>query len=50
MSERQSGVNILWGSLAVVASFVSSPLLVQQAFQPLRPSEKDRALAKWALN
>ena len=46
MSERQTGVNIPWGSLAVVAAFVSSTLLVQHAFQPLRPSEKDRALAQ----
>ena len=46
MTERQTGVNIPWGSLAVVAAFVSSTLLVQHAFQPLRPSEKDRALAQ----
>lgn len=46
MSERQSGINIPWGSLAVVAAFVSSTPLVQHAFQPLRPSERDRALAQ----
>ena len=43
MSERLGGNSIPWGSIAVVAAFVSSTLLVQQAFQPLRPADKERA-------
>lgn len=44
MSDRLGVASIPWGSLTVVAAFVSSTLLVQQAFQPLRPVEKERAL------
>ncbi len=44
MADRLGGNSIPWGSLAVVAAFVSSTLLVQHAFQPLRPSEKGSAL------
>jgi len=43
MSERLGGNSIPWGSIAVVAAFVSSTFLVQQAFQPLRPADKERA-------
>ena len=43
MSERSSVTAIPWGSLAVVAAFVSSTLLLPQAFSPLRPAEKERA-------
>lgn len=44
MSDRLGVAGIPWGSITVVAAFVSSTLLVQQAFQPLRPVEKERAL------
>lgn len=43
MSERLGGNSIPWGSIAVVAAFVSSTFLVQQAFQPLRPADKERS-------
>ena len=43
MSERLGGNSIPWGSIAVVAAFVSSTFLVQQAFQPMRPADKERA-------
>ncbi len=44
MSDRPDGNGVPWGSIAVVAAFVSSTLLVQHPFQPLRPDEKEHAL------
>ncbi|WP_161974608.1 hypothetical protein [Piscinibacter terrae] len=42
MSDSASS-NIPWASLAVLAAFVSSTLLVPQAFEHMRPPEKERA-------
>jgi len=41
MSDRQ-GSSIPWGSLIAIAAFVGSTLLVPQAFDVLRPAEKER--------
>ena len=40
MAERQ-GISIPWASLIAVAAFVGSTLLVPQAFDVLRPAEKE---------
>ncbi|MFM2069152.1 MAG: hypothetical protein RLZZ584_4061, partial [Pseudomonadota bacterium] len=42
MSDRWGANGIPWGSIAVVMAFVTSTLLPQQAFRPLRPAEKER--------
>ena len=44
MADRMGAANVPWGSIAVVLAFVSSTLLVQHAFQPLRPGERDHGL------
>lgn len=42
MSDREA-TRIPWASMAVVATFVSGTLIVPQAFDLLRPAEKERA-------